>query len=156
MFRVQLHTMRMLTLALVVVAGVVLAPFLAPLVIAAWLADVLKPLVWRLQWKLHGRRRGSAAIIVLLLLILLVPPAGVVAALLAGAHDFIAQLRAALSGQGMSSLESSAASPPWAQPGRCWVRCLCASRWKPYTWPVPTSYSVRGPTGTRNPAHERC
>lgn len=92
-------TLRVLTLALVAAAAFAIAPFWAPLVLAAWFADVLQPLVRTFQRWLGGRRRGAAAIVVLLVVVALVPLVLMCLEIVLGARDLALQLRSALEGQ---------------------------------------------------------
>src|SRR5579859_7182393 len=92
--------MRVLTVALCVTAAVILAPLWAPLVLAAWFADLLQPAVTRLERVLRGRRRAAAAVVVLLALGALLPLGGLVAAVVSGVRELLDQVRAALEGHG--------------------------------------------------------
>ena len=89
-----------LTVALCAAAALVVAPLWAPLVLAAWFADLLRPGVRRLEHLLGGRRRGAAAVVVLLTIGALLPLGGIVLALVSGTQDLLQQLRAAFEGQG--------------------------------------------------------
>jgi predicted PurR-regulated permease PerM len=89
-----------LTVALCAAAALVVAPLWAPLVLAAWFADLLRPGVRRLEHALGGRRRGAAAVVVLLTIGALLPLGGIVLALVSGTQDLLQQLRAALEGRG--------------------------------------------------------
>jgi predicted PurR-regulated permease PerM len=95
-----LTPMRALTVALSVAAAVVLAPLWAPLVLAAWFADLLGPAVRRLERMLRGRRRAAAAVVVLLAVGALLPLGGLVAAVVSGVRELLDQVRAALEGHG--------------------------------------------------------
>jgi predicted PurR-regulated permease PerM len=91
---------RALAVALSVAAAVVLAPLWAPLVLAAWFADLLRPAVTRLERVLRGRRRAAAAVVVLLTVGVLLPMGGLVAAVVSGVRELLDQVRAALEGHG--------------------------------------------------------
>lgn len=84
---------------LVLVAGVTLAPYWAPVVLAAWIADLLRPIGRLLQRLLRGRRRAAAAVVVLLVVLVVVPLAGATAAAVAEVRQLTLQLREALEGQ---------------------------------------------------------
>jgi predicted PurR-regulated permease PerM len=88
-------------LAVVLLAGslLVIAPYAAPLVLAAWLADVLHPLVSRLQRLLRGRRRGAAAVVVLLTLVVLLPLFGLGLALVATGSELLPRILAMMEGK---------------------------------------------------------
>jgi predicted PurR-regulated permease PerM len=93
------RTLRFLTLALVLAAGVTLAPYWAPVVLAAWIADLLRPVARLLQRLLRGRRRAAAAVVVLLVAAVLLPLAGATAAAVTEVRQLTSQLRGAFEGQ---------------------------------------------------------
>ena len=62
--------------ALALGAAVVLVPFWAPLLLAAWTAQLLQRPYRRLGQKLGDRHRGAAFVTVALLIVLLVLPPG--------------------------------------------------------------------------------
>ncbi|HTB74541.1 MAG TPA: AI-2E family transporter [Polyangiaceae bacterium] len=95
-----LRTMNVLAVALGVATFVVFAPFLAPLVLAAWLADLFQPATARLERVLGGRRRAAGALVALVAIGVLLPLAGIAATLASGVDDLLKQLRAALEGRG--------------------------------------------------------
>jgi len=71
----QCRALRLLGLGLAVGAAVVVAPYWAALLFAAWAADLLHPAIERLERLLGGRRRSAAAIVVLVVVAFLVPVA---------------------------------------------------------------------------------
>lgn len=91
---------RVVAAALCIAAAVVFAPLWAPLVLAAWSADLLGSVVRRLERILGGRRRGAAAVVVLLAVAVLVPLTALGALLVSEVHDLVDQIRAALEGRG--------------------------------------------------------
>jgi predicted PurR-regulated permease PerM len=91
--------LRVFTLALAVGAALAIAPFWAPLVLAAWIADLLMPLVRVFQRMLGGRRRGAAAIVVLLVVVALVPVVAMAIEVVIGLRDLGRELLAAIEGQ---------------------------------------------------------
>jgi predicted PurR-regulated permease PerM len=93
-------TMRALAAVLAIVAAATLAPFWAPLVLAAWIADLLSPVVHRLERAFGGRRRGAAAVAVLLTIALLMPLVGAAFGVAAAVRDLVEQVRAAVEGRG--------------------------------------------------------
>ena len=95
-----LTPMRALMVALCIAASVVLAPLWAPLVLAAWTADILGSPVRRLERLLGGRRRAATAVVVLLVVGALIPLIGVAAAVASGVGELLGQVRAAIEGQG--------------------------------------------------------
>jgi len=90
--------LRAWTIALVLAAAIAVAPFWAPLVLAAWIADLLAPTVHRFQRALGGRRRGAAALVVVLVVALLVPLAAIGVEVFFGLRDLAQKLRGALEG----------------------------------------------------------
>lgn len=92
--------MSVLATLLCIAAFVVLAPLWPPLVVAGWFADLLKPLVRRLERLLGGRRRAAGALIVLLAVTIVLPLGSVAFALADAVRDVIDQLRAAVEGRG--------------------------------------------------------
>ena len=95
--------MSVLAVALCVAAVAILAPLWAPLVLAAWFAELLQPAVRKFERRLNGRRRAAGVVIVLVAVGLLVPLIGIVAALTNATREFLGQVRAALEGQGSLS-----------------------------------------------------
>jgi predicted PurR-regulated permease PerM len=93
-------TLNLLTLVLVAGTVAIVLPLFAPILLAAWAADLLQSFVRRLQRVLGGRRRGAAAIVVLLLLALLLPVAAVVTTIALALPDVLAQVRSAFEGRG--------------------------------------------------------
>jgi predicted PurR-regulated permease PerM len=59
------RALRVVTLVLVAGGLATLAPLAAPLVLAGWFADLLRPLARRLERLAGGRRRSAAAILVI-------------------------------------------------------------------------------------------
>jgi predicted PurR-regulated permease PerM len=97
--------MRVLAVGLVAAAAFVLTPLWVPLVLAAWFADLTRPVVQRLERWLSGRRRAAAAIVLLFAVVIVIPLVGVLIGLLASIGDLVGQVRAALTGHG--SLEGA-------------------------------------------------
>jgi predicted PurR-regulated permease PerM len=96
----QRRALRLVALGLAVAAIFVVAPLWLPLLLAAWIADLVQAPLRTLQRRLGGRRRGAAALVVLLIVAVLVPLAAIGAAVAVGAEDLFAELRAALEGRG--------------------------------------------------------
>ncbi len=88
------NPMSALTAVLCILSALVLAPLWAPLVLAAWFADLLGPLARGLRRVLGGRRRAAGALVVLVALGILVPLAAVGLALLTSGQELWGQLRA--------------------------------------------------------------
>ncbi len=96
----MLGPMSALALALGIATCLVFAPFLAPLVLAAWFADLFRPATARLERVLGGRRRAAGALIVLVALGVLLPLAGTAVMLGSDVGDLLQQVRTALEGSG--------------------------------------------------------
>lgn len=92
--------MSAVTAGLCVGALLILVPLWAPLVLAAWFADLLRPAVRNLERALGGRRRAAGALVVLVLVGVLLPLLGIGLALATAMQDLLAQVRAAIEGQG--------------------------------------------------------
>ena len=114
--------LRIMTAALCVLALAIFAPFALPLILAAWFADILQPVVARLERLLRSRARAASALVLLVLLGTL----GVVGVLIlvigAGAKDFVTQVRAAMEGEGTlanallgGGTEGAPAQRDWAE-----------------------------------------
>ncbi len=91
--------LRLVILALVIAAGVAIAPLWSSLVLAVWFADILQPLVRAFERLFGGRRRGAAAIVVLLVVAVLVPLVALGFQVVRGFQDLLTQLRYALAGE---------------------------------------------------------
>jgi predicted PurR-regulated permease PerM len=96
----MLRPMSALALALAIATLTVFAPYVAPLVLAAWSADLFGPATRRLERVLGGRRRAAGALIALVTIGVLLPLVGIAASLAAGVGDLVEQLRGALEGHG--------------------------------------------------------
>jgi predicted PurR-regulated permease PerM len=96
----MLRPMSALAVALGIATLAVFAPYLAPLVLAAWFADLFAPATRRLDRILGGRRRAAGALIALVTIGVLLPVVGITATLASGVGDLVEQLRAALEGHG--------------------------------------------------------
>jgi predicted PurR-regulated permease PerM len=119
----QAVILRVLTLGLVAAATLALAPLWVPLVLAAWFADLMWPIVVRLRQGLHGNRRAAAAIVLLLAVIVLVPLVALIVGLVASIGDLVEQVRAALAGNGTLEgvLLGDGGSPATAPSPRDWA-----------------------------------
>lgn len=67
----------------------VAAPLGLPLILATWVAVILRPAVEKMARVLRGRTRAAALVMVLLLLLLLLPIVGIVLSLSFSAVDFV-------------------------------------------------------------------
>jgi predicted PurR-regulated permease PerM len=96
----EIRALRALVLAVVGATALVLAPVWVSIVLAAWIADVLQPLVTALSRVLGGRRRGAAAIIVLFAAAVLVLLVGAGFVMADGVRDLLERIRDSLEGHG--------------------------------------------------------
>ncbi len=86
----QTVALRWMTLGLVAAASWVCWPLWPALVLAAWTAALVHPLLTRLEQRLGGRRRASATLALLLFVVVFAPLAMVVLGLLSGVQELIA------------------------------------------------------------------
>jgi predicted PurR-regulated permease PerM len=106
--------LRVVTVALALAGAAILLPFAVPLIVAAWAAELSRPLLNRLERAWRGRRRAASAVTVLILLAIVAPLAVALGVLIAGADEFLMQLREGLPGTSLDTLfaEPSARSLP--------------------------------------------
>jgi predicted PurR-regulated permease PerM len=83
----QVRAFRWVVLALVIGAVLTFVPLWAPLVLAAWVATIARPLMLRIAKLTHGRHRAAGVFVVLLMLALFLPLAGSVLSLSRGAVE---------------------------------------------------------------------
>ncbi len=76
-----------LALALVIAAGMTLAPLFVPVVLAIWSAEIARPVVDRLSRALKGRNTAAAVMITALLLVIVSTATFLVAAVVSGSGD---------------------------------------------------------------------
>jgi predicted PurR-regulated permease PerM len=99
-----------------VVAGLVLGsvfvlvPFVTPLVLGAWTAELTRPILVRAERLFFGRRAAATAITMSLLLLIVAPLAAAVTVLVVSAGELVAQLRTALESGSLS--KTLAPAPP--------------------------------------------
>jgi predicted PurR-regulated permease PerM len=96
----SVRSMSAVTATLCGASALVLAPLWAPLVLAAWFADLSRPAVRKLERVLGGRRRAAGAAVVLVVVGVLLPVVGIAFALATATQDLLVQVRAATEGQG--------------------------------------------------------
>lgn len=95
-------------LALVGLSGLVMWPLWPALVLAAWTAGLMQPLLRRFERGLRGRRRAGAALSLLLFVALALPLSLVTVGVVSGAGDVLASVQASPSARGaLESLLSS-------------------------------------------------
>jgi predicted PurR-regulated permease PerM len=129
--------MQLLAYGLCFAAALVFLPLWVPLLVAAWFADLLRPLARRLERVLGGRRSAAAAVVVLLVLCVLVPLAGITASLAAGVSDLLHQVRAALEGKTSLSEALLGAGGTEHRSLRDWVEL--ASKYGAHAWDAALS-----------------
>jgi predicted PurR-regulated permease PerM len=85
--------LRLVVAALVLAGALAALPLAAPLVIAAWTAELLEPLVVRLTKRFGGRERAGLALTLLVVLLILIPLTVLGVSLVAATADLLAELR---------------------------------------------------------------
>ncbi|MDP3274504.1 MAG: AI-2E family transporter [Deltaproteobacteria bacterium] len=88
-----------LTVVLCLLAAVSLAPLGLPLILAAWCADIARPLIVWLEPKLGGRKAAAALVLTLVLLVSAMASVALVIALASGGQELLANARAAITGE---------------------------------------------------------
>ena len=83
----QVTAFRWLVLLLILLAGATFLPLWAPIVLAAWVSAMTRPLLAKLAKVMHGRHRAAGGIVVALVMLLLVPLTLAVVLLSTGAVD---------------------------------------------------------------------
>lgn len=107
--RAHMTPLRVLTGLLCVGVVLMLLPLWPPLLLAAWTADLLRPLLARFERGLKGRR-NAAAVLSMLLMLAVVAPLGLVATgIVTGAQELIATVQASPSA--IAALETLTSSP---------------------------------------------
>ena len=76
-----------LTVALMVLAAITLAPLLVPVVLSAWTAAIARPLLDRFARALKGRNRAAAAVVIMLVLGLVSMATFLVVAVISGSGE---------------------------------------------------------------------
>lgn len=100
---------RVAVLVLAVGCALVAAPLIGPIIVGAWIAHIVQPLVLRLSRGLGGRRRAAAAVTTVLLLATLALLAGAVVLLFSSVIELAPGLEDALTnGDIMAWLEAAA------------------------------------------------
>lgn len=145
MRRHELTVQRLLTAVLVLGAVITLGPLWVPLLLAAWFADVLAPVVLRLQKLFNGRRRGAAAIVVLVALAVILPLTGIAIGVIGGALDLVEQLRASSKDKFSIASAILGGSPSSAPNIRDWASLLTrygANAWSAVSTVLQTSSRI--------------
>jgi predicted PurR-regulated permease PerM len=83
---------RGIALVLVLAAAATFVPLWAPLVLAAWLASMCRPMFLKLASYTHGRHRAAGALVVALVVLALVPLVLVAVSLAGGAADLVSRV----------------------------------------------------------------
>jgi len=85
--RQQVFAFRAVMFTLVAAAGITFLPLWAPLVLAAWVAVMTRPLLTKIAKVTRGRNRAAGAIVLVLVMIMLVPVGISLISLVRGAAD---------------------------------------------------------------------
>lgn len=104
--------LRWIVVALCVAAAVTLQPFWVPIVLAAWLAVIARPLYRVLAKRIHRRRGAAALLTVLLVIVFLVPVVFVTLSLSGAALELGQRLLSSKSGPDALRLLASDAGGP--------------------------------------------
>ena len=91
----------LLALLLLTGAVIIVLPFVAPLVLAAWAAHLSRPLFRRLRHALGGRERAAGLLTAIFVVVALAPLAVAIMTLIPAAKSLLDQLRAASGGKGV-------------------------------------------------------
>ncbi len=83
----QVSAFRWTVLLLVLAAAAAFLPLWAPLVLAAWVAVMARPLLMRIAKAIGGRHRAAGALVVVLVMVMLVPLGAGVVSLTRGAAE---------------------------------------------------------------------
>lgn len=108
--------LRWVALSLCAVAFVMLWPLWPPLLLAAWTAALMRPLLVRFERGLRGRRRAAAAISLMLFVVLVLPLALIGVGVFSGAQDLVAMVRASPSATSALEQLTSRSEPAGALP----------------------------------------
>lgn len=135
---------RLVAALLGVAAACMLAPLWAPLVLAAWFADLALPLVRVFEKLLGGRHRGAAAVVVLLVLTVVVPLGAAGVVLFAEGRELVAQIRGVLEHQGALAPALLGNAPPSPPLPRDWADLI--SRYGADAWRAASTIT-RASTG---------
>lgn len=86
------NALRAITLLLALAALAILVPVWAPLVLAAWIASMMKPLATRLTRRLRGRERAAGTLTIALVILLVSPIVIAIAGLYGGGRELAQKL----------------------------------------------------------------
>lgn len=92
------QALRTIVVLLAVATLLVLVPMWAPLVLAAWVAHLARPMLGRWEARLGHRRRAAGALVLALLLVLLSPIAVITVGLVSNAIDLVQRVLRSESG----------------------------------------------------------
>ncbi|MBL8685005.1 MAG: AI-2E family transporter [Myxococcales bacterium] len=109
-------SLRVLVVALTLAALYACWPLWPALVLAAWTATILRPLLTRIERVLPGRRRAAGMLSLLLFVLLALPLAAVVLAVISGGQDLIRAIQESSSARtAVVSLASAPSGAPTLQ-----------------------------------------
>jgi predicted PurR-regulated permease PerM len=105
--------LRWIIVSLTAAAAYVCWPLWPSLVLAAWTAELARPLLVRFERRLKGRRRAAAVLTLLLFLVLALPLVGVFLGVLSGAQELAQLVRQQSTAKGaLESIATGAATVP--------------------------------------------
>jgi predicted PurR-regulated permease PerM len=108
----QTHAFRWVVLLLVVGAAATFLPLWPPLVLAAFVAVMARPLMLRIGKATGGRQRAAGALVVLLVMVVFVPIGGALVSLSRGAVDLARSVMASDSARSALVAVASGDQPP--------------------------------------------
>jgi len=111
----QTHAFRWVVLILVIGAAAAFLPLWPPLVLAAFVAAMARPLLLRIGKATGGRQRAAGALVVLLVMVLFVPLGGAIVSLSRGAVELARNVMASDSAK--SALVAVVSGGPSGDPG---------------------------------------
>jgi predicted PurR-regulated permease PerM len=118
------HALRALAIVLAVGALAMLVPVWAPLVLAAWIAGMMKPLAMRLTKRLGGRSRAAGILTIALLIVMMAPLVIAIAGLYGGGRELVMKLMESKGAK--EALEALVSKDPAQQGGGSQIQQIIA------------------------------
>lgn len=115
--RQQRIAFRWTLLVLAIAAGLTFLPMWAPLVLAAWVATIARPLLARIGKAIGGRHRAAGVLVVALVMAMFVPLAAAIVSLSRGAIDLAKNLLASQGAKQALISIAAGGGPGEGQPG---------------------------------------
>lgn len=109
-------TLRWIIVSLTAASIYVCWPLWPSLVLAAWTADLVRPLLARFERRLRGRRRAAAALSLLLFLVLALPLVALLIGVLSGAQELAHLVAQQSSAKGALASIATGTAPPLRLP----------------------------------------